>query len=115
MTNARRTRVALFWLLVATLVAAQQCSLFWQSGTAGKTSEQLSAEIGQGLILGFLPTPLFYHVCVSLAAVVIWWIGTIVAWPGDAAITGARALSEASPGNRSMAPPGELAGEEDDS
>lgn len=113
MTNARRTRVAVFWVLVATLVGAQQCSLFWQDGAAGKTTEQLSAEIGQGLVLGFLPAPLFYHVCVSLAAVVVWWIGTIVAWPGDAPITESRPISESSLGNRPMVSPGPPSGGED--
>ena len=72
MANARRTRVVAFWVLVAALIVAQQCSWFWQSDV---------------LVLEFLPAPLFYHVCVSLAAVVVWWIGTIVAWPGDSSIS----------------------------
>ena len=58
-----------FWAVVLLLVVAQQWSGYWSSET---------------LVFGFLPSPLFYHVMVSLAAVVVWWIGTVVAWPDDA-------------------------------
>lgn len=57
-----------FWAVVLLLVVAQQWSGYWSSET---------------LVFGFLPSPLFYHVMVSLAAVVVWWIGTVVAWPDD--------------------------------
>ncbi len=65
--GSRLSRSA-FWLVVLLLVGAQQWSGSWSSET---------------LVLGFLPAPLFYHVMVSLAAVAVWWVGTIVAWPDD--------------------------------
>ena len=67
-SGSRLSRSA-FWLVVLLLVGAQQWSGAWSSKT---------------LVLGFLPSPLFYHVMVSLAAVVVWWVGTVVAWPDDA-------------------------------
>jgi hypothetical protein len=57
-----------FWIGVILLVALQQYAGFWDSRT---------------LVLGFLPAPLCYQVVVSLLAVVVWWIGTAVAWPAD--------------------------------
>ena len=57
-----------FWVAVLLLVLGQQWSGYWSTET---------------VVLGFLPAPLFYHVVVSLAAVVVWWIGTVVAWPDD--------------------------------
>jgi len=66
-SGSRLSRSA-FWLVVLLLVGAQQWSGAWSSKT---------------LVLGFLPSPLFYHVMVSLAAVAVWWVGTIVAWPDD--------------------------------
>lgn len=59
-----------FWCLVVLLVGAQQWPGFWASET---------------LVAGFLPAPLFYHVFISLAAVAVWWLGTVMAWPGDTA------------------------------
>ncbi len=61
------TRVA-FWLSVVGLVVLQQYPGFWKS---------------EFLVAGFMPAPLFYQVIVSLLAVVLWWIGTRVAWPDD--------------------------------
>lgn len=69
MPNARpATRMGKlsFWLSVAVLVAIQQYPGLWESKT---------------LVLGFLPAALFYQVVVSLLAVGVWWVGTIVAWP----------------------------------
>ena len=57
-----------FWVSVVVLVAVQQYPGFWSSET---------------LILDFLPVPLFYQVIVSVLAVAVWWVGTIVAWPVD--------------------------------
>ena len=57
-----------FWLGVGVLVLIQQYPGFWSSET---------------LVLDFLPAPLFYQVIVSLLAVAVWWVGTIVAWPDD--------------------------------
>ena len=58
----------MFWVAVLLLVLGQQWSGFWSDDT---------------LVFGFLPAPLFYHVVVALAAVVMWWVGTVVAWPDD--------------------------------
>ena len=57
-----------FWVAVLLLVLGQQWPGFWST---------------EALVFGFLPAPLFYHVVVSLAAVVVLWIGTVVAWPDD--------------------------------
>ena len=57
-----------FWVAVLLLGLGQQWSGYLSTET---------------VVLGFLPAPLFYHVVVSLAAVVVWWIGTVVAWPDD--------------------------------
>ena len=63
-----RGRVAVFWSLVAALVLLQQVPWAW-----ARTE----------LVLGFIPFPLFYHVCISLACVALWWLGTRIAWPAD--------------------------------
>ncbi len=63
------TRQRCFWLGVLLLVGLQQYPGLWGSKT---------------LVLDFLPMALFYQVVVSLVAVVVWWVGTIVAWPDDA-------------------------------
>ena len=63
------TRQRCFWMGVLLLVGLQQYPGLWGSKT---------------LVLDFLPMALFYQVVVSLVAVVVWWIGTIVAWPDDA-------------------------------
>jgi|GEM_PF-2809332 hypothetical protein len=57
-----------FWIGVILLVAVQQYPGFWDSRT---------------LVLDFLPVPLCYQIVVSLLAVAVWWIGTVVAWPAD--------------------------------
>ena len=62
------TKARCFWLSVILLVGLQQYPGLWGSKT---------------LVLDFLPMPLFYQVVVSLLAVVVWWIGTVVAWPDD--------------------------------
>ena len=66
--SSSRAARNVFWAIVLLLVLAQQWPGFWSTET---------------LVFGFLPSPLFYHVVVSLAAVVVWWIGTVVAWPDD--------------------------------
>lgn len=62
------TKTRCFWLSVVLLVGLQQYPGLWGSKT---------------LVLDFLPMPLFYQVAVSLLAVVVWWVGTVVAWPED--------------------------------
>jgi len=53
-------------LLVLVLLVLHQDNWFWEDGT---------------LVLGFLPIGLFYHACISLAAALVWFIATRIAWP----------------------------------
>lgn len=69
MGKSERRRLG-FWCLVVLLIVAQQWPGFWKDET---------------LVAEFLPAPLFYHVLISLAAVAVWWLGTVVAWPQGAA------------------------------
>ncbi|XZE53854.1 DUF3311 domain-containing protein [Planctomycetaceae bacterium SH139] len=53
-------------LLVLLLLVLHQDNWFWEDGT---------------LVFGFLPIGLFYHACISLAAALVWFIATRIAWP----------------------------------
>jgi hypothetical protein len=55
------------WLLVALLVILHQDYWFWHETK---------------LWLG-LPTGLTYHIGLSLAAAVVWWLACVFAWPDD--------------------------------
>jgi hypothetical protein len=35
------------------------------------------------LVFGFLPVTLFYQICISLGAGVVWYLATRIAWPDD--------------------------------
>lgn len=52
--------------LVTLLLIAHQDYWNWQDAT---------------LVFGFLPMGLFYHLCISLVAALIWLIGVTYAWP----------------------------------
>lgn len=54
------------WALVVLLVILHQDFWFWESGY---------------LVFGFMPVGLFYHVCVSVAASVTWFLATRHCWP----------------------------------
>ena len=56
----------LVWSLVALLIVAHQDFWFWDDDR---------------LVLGFLPIGLFYHVCHSIAAGIVWWMACTFAWP----------------------------------
>lgn len=58
----------LVWVLVLILVIIHQDFWFWDDGR---------------LVFGFMPIGLFYHVCISIAAAVVWFIATVVAWPAE--------------------------------
>lgn len=53
-------------LLVLTLVVLHQDVWNWDDGS---------------LIFGFLPLTLAYHAGISIAASVVWFIATLIAWP----------------------------------
>ncbi|MDA7950372.1 MAG: DUF3311 domain-containing protein [Pirellulaceae bacterium] len=35
------------------------------------------------LVFGFMPVALFYHACFSVAAGILWFLATVVAWPEE--------------------------------
>lgn len=45
----------------------------------------------QTLVFGFLPISLFYHICVSIAACVLWGLACKYCWPKDAEVADADA------------------------
>lgn len=53
-------------LLVLMLLVLHQDNWFWEDDR---------------LVFGFLPIGLFYHACISLAAALVWFIATRIAWP----------------------------------
>ena len=55
-------------VLVLALVALQQDHWLWHNDT---------------LVLGFLPIGLAYHLGISVAAAVVWYVATRVAWPAS--------------------------------
>lgn len=56
------------WILLLLLIILHQDFWFWTDDT---------------LVAGFLPIGLAYHVGLSLAASVVWWLATRYAWPAD--------------------------------
>ena len=56
----------IIWLLVATLIILHQDFWYWKDDT---------------LFFGFMPIGLFYHVCLSIAAAVVWCLACLFAWP----------------------------------
>jgi len=63
----------IIWLLVIVLVILHQDCWFWSDTR---------------LVFGFIPVALFYHMCVSIAAGVTWFLATKFAWPSDPAQDG---------------------------
>ncbi len=60
------------WLLILLLVILHQDFWFWSDGW---------------LILGFLPVGLAYHMALTIAAAVTWWLATKVIWPAGDDVT----------------------------
>lgn len=56
------------WILLLLLIVLHQDFWFWTDDT---------------LVAGFMPIGLAYHVGLSLAASVVWWLATRYAWPVD--------------------------------
>ena len=56
------------WILVILLIVLHQDRWFWDDGT---------------LVFGILPVGLLYHMGLSLAASLIWFLATRYAWPDD--------------------------------
>ena len=56
------------WILVAVLIALHQDNWLWTN---------------DHLLFGFMPTGLFYHACISVAASALWWWATKYSWPLD--------------------------------
>ena len=56
------------WLLVIALFIAHQDVWFWEDSR---------------LVFGVLPIGLFYHVVLSIAASLVWFLAVLFAWPAD--------------------------------
>ena len=56
------------WAAVVLLIILHQDNWLWDNST---------------LIFGFLPITLLYHMCISLAATITWFLATRYAWPLD--------------------------------
>ncbi len=56
------------WILVIILLVLHQDNWFWDDAT---------------LVFGFLPIGLFYHACLSIAASMVWFLATRIAWPHE--------------------------------
>lgn len=54
------------WSLVALLVILHQDNWFWEDET---------------MIFGFLPVGLAWHMGISIASSIIWYLATVFAWP----------------------------------
>ena len=54
------------WILIAILIVAHQDFWNWNDGT---------------LVLGFVPIGLAYHMRISLAAGIVWFLMCNLAWP----------------------------------
>ena len=60
------------WILVPLLILLHQADPYRSDGK---------------LLLGVLPVSLMYHVCISLAAGLTWYLATRFAWPADLEVT----------------------------
>lgn len=65
---AKRSGPMVIGLLVVVLLILHQDNWFWDSDT---------------LVFGFIPIGLFYHACLSIAASVVWFLATRIAWPEE--------------------------------
>ncbi|QDU88109.1 hypothetical protein Pla175_14800 [Pirellulimonas nuda] len=59
---------AVVWFLVATLIVLHQDVWFWDSTT---------------MVFGIVPIGLLWHMGISLAAGITWWLATQYCWPAD--------------------------------
>ena len=65
MTGKKRSG-AWIWAVVLLLIIVRQDIWLWHNDYA---------------VFGFLPIGLFYHVCISVAAAITWYVAIQVAWP----------------------------------
>lgn len=56
------------WVLILLLTVLHQDFWLWND---------------TALWFGFLPSGLGYHIGLSLAAVAVWWLATVYAWPAE--------------------------------
>lgn len=56
------------WFLIVLLIVFHQDNWLWDDAT---------------LVFGFMPIGLFYHVCISIAAAVVWYLATVFCWPAE--------------------------------
>ncbi len=59
---------ATVWFLVALLIVLHQDVWFWNSTT---------------MVFGILPIGLLWHMGISVAAGVVWWLATKHCWPAE--------------------------------
>lgn len=65
---SRRSGPLVIAVLAVLLLILQQDYWFWSNKT---------------LVLGFLPMGLFWHICISIAATLTWYLATQIAWPRE--------------------------------
>ncbi|MCH2201717.1 MAG: DUF3311 domain-containing protein [Fuerstiella sp.] len=59
---------SIIWLLILVLMILHQDFWLWSDGR---------------LVMGFLPAGLAFHIGLTIAAAVIWWLATKLIWPTD--------------------------------
>lgn len=69
----------LIWLLVVLLLVLHHDFWLWNNAY---------------LVGGFLPIGMAYHIGISMAASVLWYLATIYAWPDDVAVEAPAALKD---------------------
>ncbi len=67
-TASRRGGPLLIGVLVVVLLVLHQDYWFWRNDT---------------LVFGWIPLGLFYHVCLSILASLVWILATKIAWPAE--------------------------------
>lgn len=72
MTTPAKHRTAsgplIITILVITLIVLHQDNWLWENTT---------------LVFGIVPIGLFFHICISIAASVTWFLATRIAWPAE--------------------------------
>ena len=72
---SRRSGPLVISVLAVLLLILHQDYWFWSNKT---------------LVFGILPMGLFWHICISIAATLTWYLATQIAWPLDSRVaTGA--------------------------
>ena len=66
--NPKNPMIYVVWSLVALLIILHQDNWLWTNST---------------LVFGFLPITLLYHMCISMAAGITWFLAVRFAWPPE--------------------------------